>query len=140
MSEETTSSAAARTWRVLSIATFALEAAYIGMWAYISLRLLPPFLATQRVDPPFLVAVGMIGGPFFFWAFIGSGGRMSVLGWVDGCVVTGGLATLSFAALAAVSAGHGFTYWLMLGALVVSQFRAFCLLPYASTRCLAQRR
>ncbi|WP_326692540.1 MULTISPECIES: hypothetical protein [unclassified Streptomyces] len=82
-----------------------------------------------------LSALALIGGPFFFRAFVGLGHGMTGMGWVAGCTFTGGLALLTFHALAAVSAGTGFMCRLFLTVLLYC-VRAGCR-RCAGTRVLA---
>ena len=110
----------------------ALETAYVGLWVFISYYVLTPMLADLDVSMPSLSALALIGGPFFFWAFIGPGHGMSGMGWAAGCTLTGGLVLLTLHALEAMSTGTGFAHWLFLALLIFCQSGAFCIAPTTS--------
>ncbi|MFJ3926333.1 hypothetical protein [Streptomyces sp. NPDC090022] len=75
-----------------------------------------------------------MAGPALFWAYIGLGFGLRVVGWAVGIALTGILTSLTYGCLLASSNGQGFSYWLFLTMIVATTLGAFCVMPYALVR------
>ncbi|MEU8436910.1 hypothetical protein AB0F18_29195 [Streptomyces sp. NPDC029216] len=94
----------------------------------------------RDIDYPVFLAIAVVAGPTLFWAFVGLGLGLTVLGWAAGIASTGILATRTYGYLLASSDGHGFDYWLFLTLIVAATLGAFCVTPYALVRGAVGRR
>ncbi|MFI8280868.1 hypothetical protein ACIGBH_39515 [Streptomyces sp. NPDC085929] len=123
-----------RAARVLTTVAVVIAVAYMGLWAFISVPQLTAFLGGRDIDFPVFMAIAAVAGPALFWAYIGLGFGLTVVGWAAGLALTGILTSLTYGYLLASSDGHGFSYWLFLTLIVGVTLGAFCVMPYALVR------
>ncbi|MFE9636785.1 hypothetical protein [Streptomyces sp. NPDC006463] len=123
-----------RAARVITIVAVVLGFAYIGLMTFISVPQLTDYIGGRDIDFPVFLAIAAVAGPALFWAYIGLGFGLTVVGWAAGIALTGILTSLTYGYLLASSDGHGFSYWLFLTAIVAVTLGAFCVMPYALVR------
>ncbi|WP_329317096.1 hypothetical protein OG723_43935 (plasmid) [Streptomyces sp. NBC_01278] len=123
-----------RAARVLTTVAVVLGFAYIGLMTFISVPQLTDYIGGRDIDFPVFLAIAAVAGPALFWAYIGLGFGLTVVGWAAGIALTGILTSLTYGYLLASSDGHGFSYWLFLTLIVAVTLGAFCVMPYALVR------
>ncbi|GAA2679712.1 hypothetical protein [Streptomyces lunalinharesii] len=123
-----------RTARVLTTVLVVIAVAYMGLMTFISVPELTDYIGGRDIDFPVFLAIAAVAGPALFWAYIGLGFGLTVVGWAAGIALTGILTSLTYGYLLASSNGHGFSYWLFLTLIVATTLGAFCVMPYALVR------
>ncbi|MFI9210543.1 hypothetical protein ACIGW7_20760 [Streptomyces sp. NPDC053253] len=122
------------TTRLLTTVLVVIAVAYIGLMTFISVPQLTDYIGGRDIDFPVFLAIAAVAGPALFWAYIGLGFGLTVVGWAAGIALTGILTSLTYGYLLASSNGHGFSYWLFLTLIVATTLGAFCVMPYALVR------
>ncbi|MFI9065579.1 hypothetical protein ACIGQE_27520 [Streptomyces sp. NPDC053429] len=123
-----------RTARVLTTVFVVIAVAYMGLMTFISVPQLTDYIGGRDIDFPVFLAIAAVAGPALFWAYIGLGFGLTVVGRAAGIALTGILTSLTYGWLLASSDGHGFSYWLFLTTIVGVTLGAFCVMPYALVR------
>ncbi|MFG2715314.1 hypothetical protein ACGFX2_32840 [Streptomyces goshikiensis] len=81
---------------VVIAVVIAVAVAYMGLRAFVSVPQLTDFIGGRDIDYPVFLAIAAVAGPTLFWAFIGLGLGLTVVGWAAGIASTGILASLTY--------------------------------------------